>query len=186
MNIRIIRADECVTTRWSGGTTTQVYIFPEDGSYAERKFLFRLSMANAEVEDSVYTELPGVTRYLVSLCGECDVVHEGRAVHLSPFGTVDCFAGDIHTEAHGAIRDFNLMLKGEASGAMSVLHESSIELTYDYTHYALYAWDDAQISIDGADYALEKGDCLLITDCHPQKAYIPEGTGKIILCRIKA
>ena len=32
------KAEEFSTSNWSGGTTTQLYIYPEDGNYAERNF----------------------------------------------------------------------------------------------------------------------------------------------------
>lgn len=184
MNIRIIRKSENVITRWSGGTTSQVYIYPENASYADRNFIFRLSMANAEMSDSVYTVLPGVKRYLVSLSGESTVVHEKECVHLEPYGTVDCFIGDTHTEAHGAIRDFNLMLKG-ADGDMSVLREKELYIDPSFDFYALYADDMASLCVYNKTYDLDPGDCILLTELSSEKITFSKGTGRVILCRIK-
>ena len=51
-----------ITTAWSGGTTTQLAIAPEGAVYADRKFLWRLSSAQVELEHSDFTPLPDYDR----------------------------------------------------------------------------------------------------------------------------
>ena len=53
-----------VTTAWSGGTTTQLAIAPEEAVYAERDFLWRLSSAQVELEHSDFTPLPDYNRLI--------------------------------------------------------------------------------------------------------------------------
>ena len=165
MDIKIIPQSENITSTWSGGTTSQVYIYPESADYKSRDFSFRLSMAQAHIKDSVYTKLDGVTRYIVSLDGEADLcVEDEKPVHLTPYGTVMCFDGGKHTEAHGAIRDFNLMLKNGASGQMLMLNSLNQELSPQYSHIAFYADESCRVRICGEEYMLDKGDCLLISN----------------------
>lgn len=44
--------DDYAVSRWSGGTTTQLAIFPPGASYADRDFLWRVS--SAAVEDDLH------------------------------------------------------------------------------------------------------------------------------------
>ena len=44
-----------ITTRWSGGTTTQLAIAPEGAVYADRDFLWRLSSAGVDDDYSKFS-----------------------------------------------------------------------------------------------------------------------------------
>lgn len=106
------------TTEWSGGTTTELYLYPADGSYKERDFLLRLSTALCKDETSVFTKLQDTKRILMVLEGEVTLSHDGkRSVRLCP-GEQDTFSGEEETISHGICRDFNLMLKGTAGGSL--------------------------------------------------------------------
>ena len=70
----MIHKEEQTTIRWSGGLSTELYIFPEDSEYVERNFKYRLSTATVEIEQSVFTPLPGVDRTLMVLEGEMKLV----------------------------------------------------------------------------------------------------------------
>ena len=105
------RADWAVTA-WSGGTTAELLLWPPEGSYKARDFLFRLSSATVEAEDSVFTALPGVERYITPLRGGFTLTHEGRhRTVLTPY-EIDRFWGDWRTDCRGRATDFNLMLRG--------------------------------------------------------------------------
>lgn len=54
-------------SRWSGGTTTELFIWPYGASYAERRFGIRISTATVDIAESTFTKLPGVTRYIAPL-----------------------------------------------------------------------------------------------------------------------
>ncbi|MBQ9949612.1 MAG: HutD family protein [Clostridia bacterium] len=184
MEIKVISSSENKETKWSGGITREVFIYPENADYAKREFLFRLSMAQAYDEDSAYTSLPGVTRYLVSLDGTAELFHADKedVVMLTPFGYVDCFDGGVHTRAHGAIRDFNLMLCG-ADGKMSVVHENVIETSYTFN--AIYADAKCTVSVDEKRYALQKGDCLMLCNVTEKIKIMLDGEyEKAIFCGI--
>lgn len=53
MEIKIIDESQFSTSVWSGGKTTEMYLYPQDASYKERNFLFRISSATVEDETSV-------------------------------------------------------------------------------------------------------------------------------------
>ena len=44
--IEIIKSDAFKESKWSGGITTQLYIYPKDSDYQKRNFNFRISILN--------------------------------------------------------------------------------------------------------------------------------------------
>lgn len=106
---KIVKKKELTTAQWSGGTTTQLAIFPADADYAKRNFTWRVSSATVEVEESEFTALPGISRCLVILDGTLHLKHEGHyETVLEKFGQ-DNFSGDWKTLSRGRVTDFNLM-----------------------------------------------------------------------------
>lgn len=112
----VIREQDQKTSRWSGGTTTELFLHPKNGSYAESNFLFRLSSAYCQDSESVFTSLPGVKRILMVLDGRTSLCHQGkRRVTLEP-GDQDRFTGDESIKSVGSCVDFNLMMKQDTDG----------------------------------------------------------------------
>ncbi len=127
MEIKRIHREDCKSSRWSGGTTTEFFLYPADGSYADRDFQVRVSSATVDLEESVFTSLPGVERWLTILKGEMRLIHTGRyEKELTPF-VVEHFYGDWETKSIGRVVDFNLMLKDGAKGEMHCLEIPSGE-----------------------------------------------------------
>lgn len=95
---------------WSGGTTTELAIFPPGSSYVDRSFQWRLSTANVTTFESTFTALPGFQRLLMVLSGQMTLSHHGHhQVTLAP-SEQDSFSGSWVTKCQGTGRDFNLML----------------------------------------------------------------------------
>lgn len=108
---KLLNPAQYVTSRWSGGTTTQLAIYPETAVYAGREFLWRLSSAKVEQATSVFTPLPDYHRFITVLRGTLDlkVGHEERMPlrHLE----VRAFSGGDRVESWGICTDFNLMIR---------------------------------------------------------------------------
>ena len=77
-SITVRNAEQYQTSVWSGGTTTQFFIYPEDGDYKAGSFQVRISSATVELLKSSFTSLPGVKRYLMRLKGHWDMIHGGN------------------------------------------------------------------------------------------------------------
>lgn len=108
-------------SKWSGGDTTELYLYPEDGDYKSGNFQLRISSATVEVDRSEFTSLPGVDRYLMIFQGHLDMIHgEKEKISLEPY-EVDHFDGGVPTVSYGKVVDFNLMLKNGARGRMEAL-----------------------------------------------------------------
>ena len=108
-------------SKWSGGDTTELYLYPENGDYRSGNFQLRISSATVEADRSEFTSLPGVDRYLMIFQGHLDMIHgEKEKVSLEPY-EVDHFDGGVPTVSYGKVVDFNLMLKNGARGRMEAL-----------------------------------------------------------------
>ncbi len=118
-SIRYKSGSEYNTSNWSGGTTTELGIGPEGSYYADRDFVWRISSATVDLEESTFTALPDYDRIIMTLEGEIDLRHnEGEWIHLNAFETHGFDGGD-DTVSKGKVIDFNLMTKkGAADGAM--------------------------------------------------------------------
>lgn len=118
VNITVKNANDFKTSRWSGGTTTELYIYPEDALYPEGNFKCRISSATVDTDSSEFTSLPGVKRYLSIFGGSLEMIHGNEEkVCLKPY-EVDCFDGGVPTVSYGRVVDFNLMVKNGADGKM--------------------------------------------------------------------
>ena len=111
-----------LTTRWSGGATTQLAIAPAGSDYGRRDFLWRVSSATVELEESDFTSLPDYRRLIATVEGEITLRHNGgEGLRLKPL-EVHAFDGADPTHSSGRCRDFNLMLRKDgAEGEMEAL-----------------------------------------------------------------
>lgn len=98
-------------SNWSGGWTKELYIFPETSKYNERNFKFRLSIATTENEESTFTSLPQINRFLSILEGELFLEHKNQYSRTLSQFEIENFDGSWVTKAKGRVTDFNLMLK---------------------------------------------------------------------------
>jgi len=116
--IRILKSPDYRTTRWDGGITREICLVPEEADYRERNFRVRISSAVIEKEESDFTYLPGVHRFLMMQEGEARLVFEdGSEILLEPFDVYE-FEGDTKIRCYGTGTDLNLMLKSGAEGKM--------------------------------------------------------------------
>ncbi len=123
LKITKILPEEMRTSAWSGGTTTEIAIFPAGAEYARRDFLFRISTAMVELDESDFTSLPDYDRIIASVEGTMELTHRaedgGETAAIEPRKTVHRFDGGVPTHCVGRARDLNLMLrKGGAEGDM--------------------------------------------------------------------
>lgn len=125
MEITLLRSSDYVTTQWAGGMTTQLAISPAGAAYADRDFLWRVSSATVELDESDFTALPDYRRLISTVRGDMTLSHNGGAEFTLHPGDVHGFDGGDATHSRGRCTDFNLMLrKGRADGDMRALRLS--------------------------------------------------------------
>lgn len=112
--MRILTETDFLISDWSGGTTTQLFIFPEGTTLGERNFDWRISSAVVEAEESEFTSFDGYERILIPLKGKLEMEHQ------APNGVIEQnvdefqlarFNGSWPTKGKGKLTDFNLIFK---------------------------------------------------------------------------
>jgi len=159
MKTKIIKKDTFKTSLWSGGTTTELYIYPENAIYENKDFLLRLSSATVDLEESIFTPLEGIQRYIAPINGSLKLFHNDRSLILEPY---ECYAfdGGIETTSEGKVTDFNLMLSKEVSGSLqSFFLEKTIKIENSKENCFLIYAPEISLSIVGKErYHLSSGD----------------------------
>ena len=142
--IKLTKHNQQITTNWSGGTTTELFIYPEGANYASRDFLCRISTATVQTETSTFTDLTGFKRILMLLNGNLIVTHnQTNTYHLTPF-TTHFFDGGWQTNAQGLVTDFNVIFRPEVNANIEVLKldtNQQITITNNGTMLFIYVID---------------------------------------------
>lgn len=162
----MLSAKNYITTKWSGGTTTQLYIYPEDADYGERNFFWRVSTAHIDEETSVFTALPGIQRWILPITGDLDLDIAGEHIHLTPLQTC-CFDGGLPIRSSGRIQDFNLMLSEGWEGTVEVLEvQRNLRLKRGFYYLPPEQGDVRVIMTDdeGREVIAVQGNCIYVEE----------------------
>lgn len=156
------------------GSTTEIYIYPEESKYSNRDFLWRISSATIEDEETIFTSLPDYERYIMVLNGQIVLEHKGYyRINLKPFER-DWFLGEWETKCKGKAKDFNLMLKKGLKGSISHF-EIKDEIYSEKINWNIsdkfkretkifYSLENGfSVEFNNYQYSLKVGDALLIT-----------------------
>ena len=161
--MKIIRKHEQKTNLWSGGKTTELFIYPDGSSYAERNFQFRISTATIETANSEFTRLNGFKRHLMILDGSLYINHKHHHQKLLNQFDVDEFMGDWETTAEGKVTDFNLMHDENWKGSLDLIQIEKNNLqsfSNDSDFTALYLLNETA-TINKIE--IKKGDFLILS-----------------------
>lgn len=201
MEKRIYCEEDFRTGRWSGGTTTEMAIFPEDSSYLERNFIWRLSGAESDQEESSFTRLEGYDRILMVLKGHVVLAHGvERTVNLGE-GEQDTFQGEIKTKCFGRLeRDYNLIMAKGCRGRMELMELSSDAKAADtggaddlgegdsgrYSSFGVFALEGySVVSVNGETHMVKAGQQMVINCLPGERANISlMGEGRCIFTAV--
>lgn len=164
--IRILKEEDFNISTWSGGKTTELFIYPEDAEYSKRDFKIRISSATVELDTSNFTKLDGVYRFITPLDKELKLTHNGdEVISLDPFKVYE-FEGNIDTTSFGKAKDFNLMLANGAKGELKsffIDEKKEIIILANYGFNILYSFDCLfRISIDEEEFMLKPNEILVM------------------------
>lgn len=120
--IKLIRKNEQQTEEWSGGTTTELAIYPEEANFHKRNFDWRLSTATVDTEQSSFTPFPGVWRFTMVLRGELSLLIEGQSALLLKSLEQASYSGDLETTSIGKAKNFNLMVTKGCDAKLHAFH----------------------------------------------------------------
>ena len=189
MTVTHLAPADYTTSRWSGGTTTELLIRPRGALYARRDFLCRLSSATVDLDESTFTALPDYDRLIATLEGTVTLVHDGGApLTLAPY-EVHAFDGGSETVSRGRCRDFNLMLrKGKAAGslkALTVAGSAALALDRGDELALLYCGEGACDAVVGdTAHPLLPGESLLLEDA-AEGALTLQGHARLMLAQVR-
>ncbi len=159
MKILHLTQQDYKTSAWAGGTTTEIFIWPEGADYTAREFAFRISSARVELEESDFSALPGITRFITPLSGGFTLRHPDAApVVMAPLEKPYRFDGGTPTHCTGSATDFNLMLQG-TEGEMT-LAQGRAEVLPGFNGF--YAVEGGIYSLAGQAYPMNAGDFLAV------------------------
>ena len=164
--IRLIQPSAFTTSKWSGGSTTEMILSPEGSNYKSLDFDYRISTAVVESETSIYTPLKGIQRTLMVLEGTLQLQHEEQhSSSLTPYKK-DTFSGDWTTHSQGKVTNFNLMTSAEVKGDIihfSIAPNSIVtSLPQGRHHYLFLHKGELNISVNGKEYILKANSILSI------------------------
>ena len=188
MNMTLLHPEDYITTAWSGGTTTQLAIAPHGALYADRSFLWRLSSATVDLEESDFTALPDYRRWISTLRGDMTLTHNGGAqVVLHPYDVHE-FDGCDDTHSWGKCKDFNLMLrKGKADGSIRAIRISGGAFSFRTPAQAhsmtlLYcAEGNAAIRCGGTMLGVAAGESVLIENADGGSATVESAAPAVFM-----
>jgi environmental stress-induced protein Ves len=107
----IIRKDKVKKSLWSGGTSSQLFISPDDADIASRDFIFRVSAATVNVEESLFTFFDNYDRIIMTTDKDFVLIHnDDDEVFLSKYEP-HFFLGEDKTRSKGKVNDYNLIMK---------------------------------------------------------------------------
>jgi environmental stress-induced protein Ves len=116
--------DPSKTVSWANGTSTELFVYPSDGNFQTREFIFRISTATVEAVETTFSDFSGLTRILLPLKGKLTLIHEGRyTTELEPFKQ-DQFDGAWTTRSKGKVQDFNVIFNTQTTA--TVIHHALI------------------------------------------------------------
>lgn len=136
---------------WANGTTTELVKFPPESDFLKRDFVFRISTATVEAEESTFSDFSGLTRILMVLEGSLTLIHEGRYQKQLSSYEQDTFDGGWSTRSIGKVRDFNVMCNDQASATLRAftLEKGSSEVlsihagrVVLFVHTGQFQWED--------------------------------------------
>ncbi|WP_422484573.1 HutD family protein [Gudongella sp. DL1XJH-153] len=166
MKEKIITKEEFIKTKWAGGETTQLTIYPEDANFSERDFLWRISSATFTGTESKFSDFSGYQRYILPLEGRLSVFHKGLYSRELDKFEVEYFDGSWETYSENSLdcRDYNFIVKNGSLAKMQILNNGD-----DYNIKAsevttLFSTEDFMIELADAYIREIEGFSLLVLE----------------------
>lgn len=189
MKITTIPRQAQEVSRWSGGTTTQLAMYPPHAQYADRNFLWRVSSAVVALPESDFTPLPDYDRILMILDGELTLSHDGGTEYRLCSLEQTAFDGASHTVSRGRVTDFNLMLrKNRCRGRVTAqtLHDEAWTLLpQKYRTQLLYCIEGSvELSGYSVEILLTKGEAILLEWDEEKTELVVHGTATLVLAEV--
>lgn len=190
----LFKDENYTTSRWTGGSTKELCIYPPESSYLDRNFIWRVSSATVETEESDFSRLPDYDRVLMVLDGEVVLSYEGERVARLQELEQDRFDGAWRTKSFGKITDFNLMVRKGSEGYLDLIYPqnerqsfgSSYESGKSLSTHALYCHEGYfVVTACGKEHMVSAGEIFVVSfEKDEKEEYSIMGEGIIVRAQI--
>lgn len=149
MKEKIIKKEDFLTTKWAGGETTQLAIYPEDAIFSEKDFLWRVSSATFTSTESKFSDFSGYQRYILPLEGKLSLFHERLYNRELEKYEVEYFDGSWSTFSENTLdcRDYNFIVKNGSSAKMQILKTGDEHLLKDSEIVTIFSMNDFVVNL---------------------------------------
>ncbi len=149
MKEKIIKKEDFITTKWAGGQTTQLAIYPEGAIFSEKDFLWRVSSATFTSTESKFSDFRGYQRYILPLEGKLSVFHEGLYNRELDKYDVEYFDGSWSTFSQNSLdcRDYNFIVKNGNLAKLQILKAGDEYLIKDSEIVTVFSMNDFVLNL---------------------------------------
>jgi len=181
----IFKKEDFNVTKWAGGETTQLAIYPYDADFSERDFLWRVSSATFTSTSSEFSNFSGFQRYILPLKGKLNLYHEKLYQRKLTEFEAEYFDGSWKTLSENTLdcMDYNFIVKNGSTAKLQIIGEKeeyTLKSSYVMT---LFSLDDFEIEIEGFG-EIRKVDgfsLFVIENDQEKKAKITKATSPVIV-----
>jgi environmental stress-induced protein Ves len=166
MKEKIIKKEDFITTKWAGGETTQLAIYPEEAVFSERNFIWRVSSATFTSTESKFSDFTGYQRYILPLEGKLSLYHERLYNRELDKYEVEYFDGSWTTYSKNTLdcRDYNFIVKSGSLAKMQILNQGDEYTLKGSQIVTIFSMNDFVLSIDNHGERNVEGFSLLVLE----------------------
>ena len=155
------RAQHQKITRWAGGRTRQLAIYPQDAQGDKAfDFVFEITSSTTDIKESEYTIYESYNRTLMIISGESILtLEDGDTYSLSPYEQCT-FDGALKVLSRGRTVDYEMTLRKGRSGRVEFLGRvSDLSIKAGPGYLGLYCLQGSlRIYSKGGERLLYEGD----------------------------
>ncbi|MFB0917905.1 MAG: HutD family protein [Clostridiaceae bacterium] len=189
MIARILKSDSFKRSEWSGGATTEFFIYPEGADFKDRTFDFRISSASFTSTESRFSDFTGYKRFILPLKGTLKLKHdEHHEAFLEPY-QVDIFDGSWSTYSWNSLDciDFNFIVSDKHKSDLHIFDKDIKYKPGSGSIVCVYSEVDFDITIESEKSGIEVikvncGDLLVIEEVMDEALSFKNLGKQIILC----
>lgn len=153
MKEKIIKEKDFIRTKWDGGQTTQLAIYPEGANLSDKDFLWRISSATFTNFESKFSDFTGYQRYILPLKGKLSLYHQGIYDRELDEYEVDYFDASWNTSSKNTrdCIDYNFIVKSGSQGKIQILTEDDKYLVKKSMIITMFSMDAFILNIKNKD-----------------------------------
>ncbi len=189
MKEKYVKEREFVTTKWAGGETTQLAIYPDNAVFSNKDFLWRISSATFTSTESTFSDFTGYQRYILPLEGELNLKHNGLYERILKKYDVEFFDGSWTTFSKNTLdcRDYNFIVKNGCLSKMQILSDGNEYLIKKSEIVTFFSRNRFTLELENCceKRELEGFSLYIIETCGDEKIKISNATLPIIITEFR-